>query len=322
VTDAPAAALPPNAATTIASSESVVVIVNPRSGPGRRDMAVRGRRRAELARRALDEAGRSGRVEVTTHAGHAGELARAAAAGGAALVVAWGGDGTVNEVGGQLAFGPVPLAIVPGGSGNGLARTLGVSLNPARALRQALGGMARVMDAGEIAGRLFFNVAGVGFDAHVARIFNRPGSRRGFSRYMTTSMTELFRYEPRRYRVEADGGAPFDRRALMIVVANGAQYGNGARVSPDAQIDDGLLDLVVIESQSPWRDVLRTRHLFDGTIARRAGVQLTRVERVTIAESSGPMSFHADGESLEHAGPLEVRVHRQALRLIVPSRSS
>jgi diacylglycerol kinase (ATP) len=299
-------------------AELIVVIVNPRSGPGGRDIAGRGRRRADIARRTLEAAGRVGRVEVTTHAGHARELARQAVADGAALVLAWGGDGTVNEVGGALVFGSTPLGIVPGGSGNGLARTLGISRNPTRAIRQALAGVSRSMDVGEIAGRHFFNVAGIGFDAHVAQIFNRPGSRRGFSRYLRTSMIELFRYRSERYAIHTDTGLALDRRALMVVLANGAQYGNGARVAPDAQVDDGLIDLVVIESQSPWRDVLRSRYMFDGTLTRRAGVLATRVERVSIENGAGPVSFHADGESLEHEGPLEVRLHRRALRVVMP----
>jgi diacylglycerol kinase (ATP) len=300
-------------------ADMTVVIVNPRSGPGGADLAERGRWRAEVARHSLATAGRRGRVEVTTHPGHARELARAATAESAGLVVVWGGDGTINEVGSQLVFGPTPLGIVPVGSGNGLARTLGISRNPVTAMREALDGAPRTIDVGEIAGRYFFNVAGIGFDAHVAAIFNRPGSRRGFSRYLGTSMVELFRYQPQRYAIRADGGLTLDRRALMVVLANGAQYGNGARVAPDARVDDGLIDLVVIESHSPWRDVLRTRYMFDGTLARRAGVLLRRVERVSIENGPGPLSFHADGESLEHDGPLEARLHRRALTVVAPA---
>ena len=303
------------------SDDPIVVIINPLSGPGRRDIEGRGRDRAALARRALDESGRPGRVEVTTHGGHAREIARAAAGGGAPLVVAWGGDGTMNEIGSALAFGSTPLAIVPCGSGNGLARTLGVSMDPRVALRQALAGEPRAIDVGEIAGRLFFNVAGIGFDAHVARIFNRPGNRRGFRRYLYTGMIELFRYQPRRYVIRGHDSTETsvsEHEALMVVLANGSQYGNGARVSPDARLDDGLLDLVVIASHSPWRDVLRTRYLFDGTLTRRAGVRLTRVERVSIEDGSDASFLHADGEPFEHHGPLDVRVHRAALRVVAP----
>jgi diacylglycerol kinase family enzyme len=225
----------------------------------------------------------------------------------------------MNEAGSALAFGDTALGIIPGGSGNGLARALGISLKPARALRQAIAGKVQRIDAGEIAGRLFFNVAGIGFDAHVAHIFNHAGHRRGFVRYLGTSMVELFRYQPQQYVIRPDARDPIDRRALMVVLANGSQYGNGARVSPDARLDDGLLDLVVIESQSPWRDVLRSRYLFDGSIARRAGVFLTRVTTAAIDNGSTSISFHADGESLRHNGPLEAKVHRAALNVVVPA---
>ena len=301
------------------SASQTVVIINPLSGPGRRDAAARGRDRAALARRALDDVGRAGRVEVTTHGGHARAIAQAAAAEGASLVVAWGGDGTMNEVASALAFGPTPLAIVPAGSGNGLARTLGMSMRPRIAVQQALTGSPHAIDVGEIAGRLFFNVAGIGFDAHVVRIFNHPDNRRGFARYLKTSLVELFRYQPRRYAIRGASADAIDRHALMVVLANGSQYGNGACVSPDAKLDDGLMDLVVIESQSPLRNVLRSRHLFDGTIARRAGVLLTRVEHVTIDPGPGAIAFHADGESMEHEGPLEARIHRAALHVVAPN---
>ena len=293
----------------------VVVIVNPVSGAGRSNVEARGRQRAEMARAVLAARQRPGRVVVTERAGHAHELARDAVARGAALIVAWGGDGTVNDVGRALAFGRIPLGVVPGGSGNGLALALGVSREPARALHQALEGRPRAIDAGELGGRLFFNVAGIGFDAHVARIFNQPGSRRGFSHYLATSLVELFRYQVGRYTLRLDDRAA-EHEALMIVLANGTQYGNGARVAPDARLDDGLIDLVIIETATPLRNVLRARHLFDGSIARRRGVFLSRVSRATIDGGSIRMSFHADGESVDHQGPLELRVHPGALLVV------
>ena len=112
----------------------------------------------------------------------------------APLVFAWGGDGTMNEIASELAFSTSALAMIPGGSGNGFARGLGVSLSPRRAIEQAVRGKERLIDAGEIGGRLFFNVAGIGFDAHVARLFNERGLRRGFLAYVTTSLVELFGY--------------------------------------------------------------------------------------------------------------------------------
>jgi diacylglycerol kinase (ATP) len=301
----------------VGASGEVVVIVNPKSGRGGRGSASGGEARVALARAVLGERARAGRVEVTQSSGHARAIALGAASSGAGLVVAWGGDGTVSEVGAALAFGGTPLGIVPGGSGNGLARALGISLSPRRALEQALGGAPRAIDAGELAGRLFFNVAGIGFDAHVARIFNRSGHRRGFNRYLATSLIELFRYQARRY-VLRFADRTIERRALMIVLANGNQYGNGARVAPQARLDDGVIDLVIVEPESPVRNVLRARYLFDGSIARRPGVLMERVTAVSIDSETRRMAFHADGESIEHEGPLDLRVHRHALNVVVP----
>jgi YegS/Rv2252/BmrU family lipid kinase len=297
-------------------SSPVFVIVNPLSGPGGSDVERRGRQRVELARRVLEAAGVPTRVELTRHAGHARSLAAEAVSAGARVAIAWGGDGTVNEVAGALAFGPVPLGIVPEGSGNGLATALGIKRDPERALRTALDGRVLTLDAGEIAGRLFFNVAGVGFDAHVARLFNARGRKRGFVAYIRTTLTELFRYAPQTYRIAIDDET-IERRALMVVVANGTQYGNGARVAPDARLDDGELDLVVADARSPWRDLLRVRFLFDGSVARRPGILCRRVRAASIG-AAGALEYHVDGECHESQGPLDIRVRPAALHVMAP----
>src|SRR5881296_1381917 len=141
----------------------IAIIINPMSGARSRAGAIGGR--VELARRVAAACGETADVFVTEQAGHARDLARTARAGGARLVVAWGGDGTVNEVASALAFGDVPLGIVPAGSGNGLARELHVSRRPEQAIAAALRAEARLIDVGEIEGQRFVNVAGIGFDA-------------------------------------------------------------------------------------------------------------------------------------------------------------
>ena len=143
---------------------------------------------------------------VTTGPGHGSAAARTACATGVALVVAWGGDGTMNEVARVLAFGDVPLALVPAGSGNGLARDLGVPRDPAAALAAATAGRPWRIDAGEVNGELFFNVAGLGLDARIAHAFAANRGRRGFLRYLQIGMRELARYAPREYEIAWDGG--------------------------------------------------------------------------------------------------------------------
>src|SRR5258706_16464000 len=144
---------------------SVAIIINPISGGARRGAA---RARAQLALAVVDQHGDPAEVFVTERVGHARELAKAAVGRGARLVMAWGGDGTINEVASALAFDDVPLGIIPAGSGNGLARELGVHPRAERAIADALQAVPRPMDLGEIDGHLFANMAGVGFDAYIA----------------------------------------------------------------------------------------------------------------------------------------------------------
>jgi diacylglycerol kinase family enzyme len=287
----------------------VSVIVNPLAGLFRR--ADQGRRHAELARAVLTAAGADADIQLTAHAGHARVLAAAARAGGADLVCAWGGDGTVNEVASVLAFGDLPLAIVPIGSGNGLARALGLPRRPAAALRHALDAPARRIDAGEIAGHLFFNVAGVGFDAHIAAEFSRAAGHRGFRRYAQIVTRELFAYAPRPCRVTI-GTVVTSHRAFLLTAANGSQWGNGAIVAPEARLDDGLLDLVSVETPSRLHLVGAIPRLFAGTLHKDP---IVRIRRITEAHISGesPLLFHFDGEPALEGADLLVRVHPGAL---------
>src|SRR5262245_8167678 len=158
---------------------SVAIIINPIAGGARPAVA---RTRAQIALAVVDQHGDPAEVFVTEGVGHARDLAKAAVGRGARLVRAWGGDGTINEVASALAFDEVPLAIIPAGSGNGLARELGVHPRPERAIADALAAEPRPMDLGEIEGRLFANTAGVGLDAHIASRF-AASRRRGFLGY-------------------------------------------------------------------------------------------------------------------------------------------
>ncbi|MGH9161915.1 MAG: diacylglycerol/lipid kinase family protein [Vicinamibacteraceae bacterium] len=294
-----------------------LVIVNPAAGTfGAR--AASGRHataRALCARHGLDAD-----VAVTERPGHARELALAARRSLAELVLVWGGDGTINEVASALAFSPTPVAILPGGSGNGLARGLGISLDCDAAFAVAVNGREQWIDAGEIDGRLFFNVAGVGFDAQVAQAFNR-GARRGLPAYIWASLLEAMRYHPARYQVSSGGDAStasppailFDKApALLVAVANGAQYGSGARIAPSARFDDGRLNLVIIEPRSVVRALMESRHLFDGTIDRMRGCTTYVVRDLTLS-SDQPMLAHVDGEPFPAGESLTVRVHERAL---------
>ena len=292
---------------------STAIIINPISGGASRDAA---RERAELASAIVDRHGDPAEVFVTERAGHARELAKAAVARGARLVMAWGGDGTINEVARALAFNDVPLGIVPAGSGNGLARELGIDLRPEHAIADALQAEPRPMDLGELDGHIFANIAGIGFDAQVAWEFAQPANRaRGFSTYIRISLRTALSYEPATYGITV-GGERTEARAILVTIANSAQFGNNARIAPGARVDDGLLDLVVMEERSRWRTLVNLPRLFNGTVGQAPGCSIRRIDRATI-ESDQPMRFHVDGEPFEGGTSLRVRVHPGALRVAV-----
>jgi YegS/Rv2252/BmrU family lipid kinase len=293
----------------------VTVIINPISGTGGRPEIAR--QRIELARAILDARGGETSLFVTEHAGHARQLARAALESETALVIAWGGDGTVNEVASELTFRDVTLGIIPSGSGNGLSRELGLPFGPAAAFHIALHGRDRVIDAGELDGHLFFNIAGLGFDARVAHEFASNGLvRRGFARYLEIAARELFSFVPDDHTIIADGVIT-ETRALLIAIANGRQYGNGALIAPRARLDDGKLAVVVVAHRSPLAILLQAPMLFAGRIGRVPGVTTTAVTEVEIA-SARPIVYHVDGEPFIGGVSVSARVRPNALRVRVP----
>jgi len=293
----------------------VAIILNPIAGV--RNSLERTRRRADHASDLLLAAGADPEILITAHAGHARELAAGAVERGARLVVAWGGDGTVNEVATALAFGPVPLGVIPAGSGNGLARHFDLPADPRAAIRRLLSGTDRVIDVGELNGRLFVNLAGLGFDAHVAaRFASLHRSRRGFLRYALIVFQELRRYQGAGYEMSCDGDQAAAHRAFLISFANGRQWGNGAIIAPDAAIDDGYLDVVVVSAQTKATVLRALPRLFSGTVDRAPGVQIRRVEhaRVTCEQ---PLQGHVDGELIACGEVADVRIRPKALRIRV-----
>ena len=204
------------------------------------------------------------------------------------------------------------MAIVPAGSGNGLARELGIDATPGRALAAAIEAAPHAIDLGEIGGRLFASLAGIGVDAHVAARFDAPTNRqRGLPAYVRHTLGELFRHTAEMYRISI-GGQSVEVRAVLVTVANSAQFGNGVRIAPGARVDDGLLDLVAVTESSRIATICQAWRLLAGSVERVKGWSTRRVERATI-ESERPMLFHVDGEPVHGETRLDVRVHPGAL---------
>ena len=290
---------------------SVTVIINPISGGAGPAAA---QRKAQLALAVIEAHGDRPEVLLTERVGHARELAAGALQRGARLVLAWGGDGTINEIASALAFGEVPLGIVPAGSGNGLARELGVAARAERAIADALAAQPKLMDVGEIEGRYFVNIAGIGFDAHIASRF-AASRRRGFLGYAGITARLLRSYVPLTYRITHDGVAE-EVCAILVTIANSAQFGNGARIAPGARVDDGLLDLVLVQERSRLRTICALPRLFNGTADRLPGCRTARIREVTI-EADAPLTYHVDGEPVEGGTRVRARIHPGALRVAV-----
>lgn len=289
----------------------VHAIINPISGAGADPNAAR--RRIAMVEAAAAQRGMETRIFLTQRGGHASALAREAVDAGCASVIVWGGDGTVNEAGSALIGSWTTLGLVPAGSGNGLAAALGVPRDPAAALADAFDAPAHRIDAGVMAGRPFFNIAGVGFDARVASLFNRraAGSRGGWP-YVAIGVREGCRYCAVDYNLTLDATATRSK-ALLIAFANGREYGMGARIAPDARLDDGVLDAIVVED--PGSIVSRfwhARHLATGRPHLAPTVTLRRVTHAVI-EAEGEMEFHVDGEPGTAQGRIEVSIIPGAL---------
>jgi len=299
-------------------AERIAVIINPISGTGGRIDV--GRARAAYAADLIaSQGGDPSLVFLTERPGHARELAKAAMSHGVDTVVAWGGDGTMNEVASALVFTKTAIAMVPSGSGNGLARELKIPFNPAAAFEVACRGREIIIDAGVIDGRFFFNIAGIGLDARVAHRFAVDGLvRRGFFRYLELTIGELRGYVPDQLTVTT-AASSITKPVLLVAIANGRQYGNGAIIAPAARLDDGQLDVVIVAHRTTLRACLELPLVFMGRAGNIGGVTMESAESVEVT-APHPVLYHLDGEPI--AGTLSIRAQArpQALRVKVPAR--
>jgi YegS/Rv2252/BmrU family lipid kinase len=290
-------------------------IFNPTSGRNRRRPGLDRYVREFIATRSLEAA-----FATTEGRGHATELARAAVVAGHEVVVAIGGDGTVNEVAQGLIDTPAALALMPCGSGNGLALHLDIPRSPWAALNLSagVGGRVVAIDTGTANGHPFINAMGLGLDADVSERFNTL-TRRGLPAYARVALKAV--REMKAQRCEISSGARAETLdVLLVAVANSDQYGNNARIAPGARVDDGWLDLVAVKSMSLLRAATLLPRLFLGNIDQSPDVVRMRGPRFLIRRPA-PGLIHTDGETHLTGREVEVVVQPRSLRVLIPSFS-
>lgn len=254
---------------------------------------------------------------MTEGRGHASELAARAVRDGLDMVIAAGGDGTVNEVANTLSNTVVPLGIIPLGSGNGLARSLGIPQDVGEALNIIEQGHVMRCDRGMVNGLPFYCTFGVGFDAAVSEKFAGM-KRRGRSTYVRSVLQEFINYKSEPYAISINGSV-ITERAFLIAVANASQYGNNAYIAPHAKLSDGLLDLIVIHDGSPLSAVKMGVDLLTGFLDRNTRIESFRISAATITRlNAGPA--HLDGEPLTLGTHLDVKCNASALTVFSPEK--
>jgi YegS/Rv2252/BmrU family lipid kinase len=253
-------------------------------------------------------------IRETEYAGHAVELAKQAAADGFRIIVAIGGDGTVNEVGRGLLGTGAALGIVPQGSGNGLARHLKVPLGLVAALRRLATPEFSRMDVGLMNGHPFFCTAGLGFDAHVSQHFARAGTR-GLNTYLRVTLREYRTFRPTPVHVHVNGQVRATD-CYVLAFANASQYGNNAYIAPRADLRDGLLDVCLIDALPVVRAMKVSLGMALGNLPQSKAAEYFRVPRGRVT-AQAPIGCHVDGDYLGHATEFEVEMMPLALAVAV-----
>ncbi len=292
------------------NKKKIVFVINPISGTQGKEQIL------AWVNEKLDREKYDMEVVYTEYAGHAVQIAAQKAAEKAFAVVAIGGDGTINEIARSLVHTDTALGIIPCGSGNGLARHLQIPLDPRKAVDIINGGRLEVIDYGKINGIPFFCTCGVGFDAFVSLKFSQAG-KRGPLTYLEQTLLESLKYRPEVYELEMDGNASARYRAFLIACGNASQYGNNAYITPRATLDDGLLDVTILEPFTVLDVPSLSFQLFNKTIDQNSRIKTFQCKSLRIHRSK-PGVVHFDGDPMMAGEDIEVSIVQRELKVIVP----
>ncbi len=258
----------------------------------------------------LNKNGCEVKFSVTENPGHATQLASKAAKSGFDLVVAVGGDGTVNEVSRRLIGTATPVGIIPMGSGNGLARDLGIPMKLKRSARAMIKRNARQIDVCRFNSQQFLCTSGIGFDAQVAEKMKMAKSR-GFLRYVQLTIKESIAFKPFKIKMKVDG-LLVDKPVFLVTFANARQFGNNAFIAPKANISDGIIDVVVVNPfPKIWLPVFGIS-LFLRIIHKLPFVEYYKAKKIEL-EYSESCKYHFDGELGNFSIPAEIKVDEKKI---------
>lgn len=293
------------------NKKRVLFIVNPVSGvnQSRKSML------AEIAVARFNPELFDWEIKLSESAGHVQELSREAAVAGVDVIVAVGGDGTLNQVVKGMIGSDATLALVPAGSGNGLARHLGVPIDIEQSIKLIIEGKTMMIDTVNLNGNLFVSIAGVGFDALVAKRFSQV-TRRGFFSYFKIVTNEYSYYRPRKYRMEIDGKQVL-RQALFVSFANTNQFGYNTIISPEAKIDDGLVDVCIVKKVPLFYAPRVVGLLLTRRIDSSGFVEIIRARNIKLSRNKNRV-VNIDGEPVKLTKDLEISVNPLSLKIIVP----
>ena len=287
----------------------LIAIINPISGTRHKEDL------PTVIREELDSNAFSTEIIMTQYAGHAEELTRKAVDDGIDYVLAVGGDGTCNEVSRGLINSSTALGIIPVGSGNGLARHLGIPLNVRKALQIVNDNRVIELDYCTANDKPFFCTCGMGFDALISLKF-AEGKRRGGSTYVVKALTEYLKDRPETYCIETPDGI-IKEKAFLIACGNASQYGNNAYIAPHASMQDGKIDVTIIRPFTPFDTALLGLQLFTKQIDHNTNIRSFTTDYLSIVREK-PGVMHIDGEPIEMAERVDIHCIHAGLRAIAP----
>lgn len=288
--------------------KKLMAIINPFSGNNRKDTL------PQLIEEVIDNSRFDVEIALVTREQRVSHLAARAVEQGYYGVIAVGGDGTVNGAAAALKDSDVALAIVPCGSGNGLARHLEIPMNIRKALEVINRDHVEVCDYCTVNDETFVCTCGMGFDAEIADRYAQR-NKRGPINYVKTAFEVYAHYRPIHCVIEIDGQV-IEEDVFVVTCANAAQYGNNAFIAPHASIQDGLLDITVIKPFSPLESPIVGGSLFTKTVDKNRHVDIYRARQVKI-HSSEPNVFHIDGEPMDVITDMTVTCHPAGIKFFV-----